>query len=161
MPKITSQVDVDAPVEVLWTLAQDVKRFPQIMPDLDGLDVLEESETGPQKRRTVTHWKARIKQLGRKLEWVEEDIWDGEARTCSFWQIRGDLTAYSGVWKFAPQGEGKSRADLELEYKLEIPLVGAMMQKVVQKLVQENCDGMLGALKTEAEKEARNGTSGE
>lgn len=156
MPNIKSQVSVNAPVEALWELAQDVKQFPAIMPDLDALDVLEENETGPGKRRTVTHWKGRIKQLNRKVEWVEEDIWDSDARTCTFWQLRGDFNDYKGSWTFSAGENNTARADLDVDYSFEIPLVGAMMQRVLQKLVQDNCDGMLRALKTEAEKRAGN-----
>ena len=154
MPKIESSVEIDAPLELVWELAQDVEHLPDIMPDLDSVQVLEREQPSPDTTRTVTQWVGRIKQFNRRVDWVEEDIWNLEKRTCSFWQLRGDFTEYKGEWSFKPQNGG-TRADLVIDYRFEIPLIGAMMQRVIQKLMQENSDGMLQSLREEAEKRAR------
>ena len=151
MPRVNSENIIDAPFEQVWKLAQDVEKMPEFMPDLVSVKVLEDAQTSPITRRTVTEWTARIKQFNRNVHWVEEDIWNDDEKACHFWQIRGDYTEYRGVWKFVPQGES-TQALLEIEYVIDIPLLGALIQKIVKKLMQENCDMMLSCLKTEAEK---------
>lgn len=151
MPRVNSENIIEARLEEVWKLAQDVEKMPGFMPDLVSVKVLEEEQRSPVTRRTVTEWMGRIKQFNRNIHWVEEDIWNEEEKVCHFWQVRGDYSKYEGTWKFEPQGEN-TRALLEIDYRIDIPLLGALMQKVVQKLMQENCDTMLRCLKAEAEK---------
>ncbi len=154
MPKVTSKVLIDAPFDTVWALAQNVEEFPRIMPDLDKVLVLEKNETTPETLRTVTEWHGKIRQFNRSIVWTEEDIWNREKGECHFWQLKGDFTEYKGVWKFSAQGEA-TELDLEVDYAFEIPLIGALMKTVLQKLMQSNADMMSGALKTEGERLAR------
>ena len=151
MPQVKNKVTINAPFQTVWELAQDVEKFPSIMPDLEKVQVLERSEPSPQTTRVVTEWNSRIKQFNRSIVWTEEDIWNRERGTCDFWQIKGDFTKYSGSWKFREVG-GATELDLSIDYSFEIPLVGALMKGVLQKLMQQNVDMMSLALKTESEK---------
>jgi uncharacterized membrane protein len=151
MPRVKSENTIAAPLEDVWKMAQDVEQMPSFMPDLVSVKILEEEQTSPVTRRTVTEWMGRIKQFNRNVHWVEEDIWNDDEKACHFWQIRGDYTEYRGTWKFVEQG-GSTQALLEIEYVIDIPLLGALMQKIVKKLMQENCDTMLSCLKNQAEK---------
>ncbi len=154
MPQVTSQVTINAPLPVVWELAQDVEKFPAIMPDLDSVEILEKSQTAEATLRTITEWKAKIRQFNRSLVWTEEDIWNSQTGECHFWQLKGDFTEYRGVWKFSPKGINQTTIDLQVDYAFEIPLIGALMKTVLQKLMQQNADMMATALKTEAEKRA-------
>lgn len=151
MPQVTSKVLINAPFDSVWTLAQNVTDFPRIMPDLDKVVVLEKSEPSPHSTRTVTEWHGKIKQFNRAIVWTEEDIWNRETGECHFWQLKGDFTEYKGVWKFSAQGNA-TELDLEVDYAFDIPLIGALMKTVLQKLMQGNADMMSGALKKEAER---------
>ncbi len=155
MPTITSELTIAAPLGLVWEIAQDVEKLPEIMPDLDSVKVLEEEQTSTATRRTVTDWVGRIKQFNRKVAWTEEDIWNYETHTCHFWQLKGDFDEYRGEWRFARDGAG-TRVTLELEYRFNVPLLGALMGKVVQKLMQDNSDSMLKSLKAEGERRAKN-----
>ncbi len=154
MPQVKNKVTINAPFQTVWQLAQDVEKFPAIMPDLVAVEVLERSEPSPQTTRTVTQWNSRIKQFNRSIIWTEEDIWNAERKTCDFWQIKGDFTEYKGVWKFRDKGQ-TTELDLSIDYAFEIPLIGALMKGVLQKLMQQNVDMMSSALKDEAEKRTR------
>ena len=154
MPQVKNQVTIDAPFAVVWELAQDVEKFPAIMPDLEAVEILERSIPSPDTTRTVTQWNSRIKQFNRSIIWTEEDIWNAERGTCDFWQIKGDFTEYKGVWKFKDKGK-TTLLDLSIDYSFEIPLIGALMKGVLQKLMQQNADMMGSALKAEAEKRAK------
>jgi len=153
MPRVESALSIYAPLAVVWPLAQDVEKFPDIMPDLISVKVLERERTTPETVRVVTEWKGHIKQFNRTMLWVEEDVWSEEEHTCHFWQVRGDFTEYRGVWKFVDEGD-RTEVFLTVDYVFDIPLLGALMKKVLQKLMQDNADGMLASLKTEAERQA-------
>jgi ribosome-associated toxin RatA of RatAB toxin-antitoxin module len=152
MPRINAEANIAAPLEKVWTLAQNVEQFPDIIPDLVSVKVLESEQTSPATLRTVTEWMGRIKQFNRNVHWVEEDIWNSDERVCHFWQIRGDYETYKGTWKFEEVDASNTRALLDIEYSFNIPLLGPLIQKVAQKLMQESSDTMLACLKAEAEK---------
>jgi ribosome-associated toxin RatA of RatAB toxin-antitoxin module len=151
MPQIESRISINAPFEKVWQLAQDVENLPQILPDLDNVLVHQREERANGELFTVTEWHGRIKQFNRKVVWTEEDVWNAQNGTCTFQQTKGDFDAYSGVWTFSKNGDATD-LHLSVNYEFNIPLVGALMQKVVQKLMQDNSDGMLKALKEAAEK---------
>lgn len=154
MPRIESEVTIAAPLHIVWTLAQDVEKLPDIMPDLDSVKILESERRSDATTRVVTEWSGRIKKFNRKVEWIEEDIWNEEKHQCHFWQLRGDFTEYAGEWSFEADGLDTTKAKLWVDYKFEVPLIGAIIQKVVQNLMQDNSDGMLRAIKEEAERRA-------
>jgi ribosome-associated toxin RatA of RatAB toxin-antitoxin module len=154
MPQVESRITINAPLQIVWDLAQDIERFPEIMPDLDSVKVLERQQLTDVTLRVVSEWHGRIRQFNRRMDWTEEDIWNSETYTCSFWLLKGDFNEYRGEWKFREEN-GVTDVHLLVEYRFDIPLVGALMQKVVQKLMQENATGMLNSLHAEAEKRAK------
>lgn len=151
MPQVKNKVTIHASFDTVWALAQDVEKFPAIMPDLDKVEILEKSQPSKETTRTVTEWHSRIKQFNRTIVWTEEDIWNEENGTCDFWQLKGDFTEYKGSWKFRERGD-TTEMDLSIDYSFDIPLVGALMKGVMQKLMQQNVDMMSAAIKGEAEK---------
>ncbi len=154
MQHIESTITINAPLEIVWKLAQDVEKLPDIMPDLDKILILEREQRSVDTLRVVTEWHGRITKFNRKVNWVEEDIWNNETHSCHFWQLRGDFAEYSGSWIFVDTGVG-TRVDLVIDYTFEVPLIGKIIQKVVLNLMQDNSDGMLKSLKDEAERLAR------
>jgi ribosome-associated toxin RatA of RatAB toxin-antitoxin module len=154
MPRVESKTIIKAPLQIVWELAQDVEKLPQIMPDLVSVKILEQEQVTPVTTRVVTEWQGRIKQFNRNMSWTEEDVWNHEDHTCHFWQIRGDFTDYRGDYTFRDTG-GATEVHLVVDYTFEIPLLGAIIKNVLQKLMQANADGMLKAMTEEAEKRAK------
>ena len=147
MPRVTAEVTVNAPLERVYSLAKDIERFPEFMEDVEEVEILSQSP-----ERQVSRWVGVVRELGRKIEWTEEDFWNDDEHVCRFRQIEGDFTSYEGVWCFEPQGDG-TRVKLEVTYEYRVPLVGALIQNLLRKKVQQNCQSMLEALKREAEKQ--------
>jgi len=116
------------------------------MEDVEEVEVLEQTAD-----RQVSRWVGNVKQFNRRIQWTEEDFWDPQARRCEFRQIEGDFSAYSGVWEFRAVPEG-TEAYLQITYEYNIPLIGPLIKKIVHKMMQQNIDSMLAALKAEAEK---------
>jgi len=145
MPTVTSETTIAAPVERVYEIARDIERFPEFMDDVAEVEILEQSEG-----RQVSRWAAVVREFNRNIRWTEEDFWNAEERTCDFTMLEGDFSEYSGTWRFESEGEG-TRATLTLNYAYNVPLIGALIQKVLQKKTQANIDGMLAGIKSEAE----------
>jgi ribosome-associated toxin RatA of RatAB toxin-antitoxin module len=142
MPTVTAELTIPAEPDRLFTLARDqVERFPEFTDDLVSVTVLEREGI-----RSVSRWVGRIKEFNRTLEWTEEDEWDPEARTCRFWQREGDFTSYSGLWEFQPGEAGGCLTRMTIDYEYNIPLVGALIQGLVKKKVQQSAEAILQAL---------------
>lgn len=143
MTEIVSTRLIPRPAEVVFAAAQQVERFPDVMPDLDKVSVLEDDGAG----HTVTKWEGTISvgPLTRQMSWTERDVWDSSALSCSFTLIEGDMKHYSGEWTFTPQGAG-CQAELRVRFELGIPLLGAMINRIVDQIMQRNCDDLLAAL---------------
>ena len=149
MPHIENQAVINAPLETVFAMARDQESFPQFMPDVESVAVAERSEDGS---RTVTDWVAVASDFKLKVRWTEEDLWDEAAHTCRFTQIKGDYTAYGGLWTFTSDGaNGGTRFQSEIDYELEIPLIGPLLKAVVARLMRDNTQKILDAIKTRAE----------
>jgi ribosome-associated toxin RatA of RatAB toxin-antitoxin module len=151
MPTIENEVTVNAPLERVYALAKDVESFPEFMPDVESLVVQERSDDGS---RTVTQWVGVASDFKLKIRWTEEDIWDDAARVCKFTQVKGDYQSYGGNWTFTDLGNGQTKFSSVLTYEFEIPLIGPLLKKVVAKLMRENTQRLLDAIKTRAEQPA-------
>ncbi len=143
MASVQATIVIDAPVDRVYAVAKDVERFPEFMPDLEGVTVLERTPTG-----TVTEWVGLVQ--GRKIRWVEEDEWDDTRHTCAFRQRIGDFARYEGEWRFEQTPEG-TRTSLAVEFELDIPLAGPLLSSLVRVLMRKNCESMLAALKGQLE----------
>lgn len=143
MASVEASTVIRAPLDQVYALAKDVERFPQFMPDLESVTVLERTPRG-----TVTQWVGIVQ--GRKIRWIEEDDWDDLRRTCVFRQRSGDFSRYQGAWTFEALPEGV-RTRLVVDYELDIPLAGPLLSSLVKVLMRKNCESMLAALKGQLE----------
>ncbi|MCL5104484.1 MAG: SRPBCC family protein [Armatimonadetes bacterium] len=147
MAKVFSTIEINGPLETVYALAKDVESFPEFMPDLKSVKVVESDNGGG---RTVTDWVGIVKEFKTTIKWTEEDIWDDAAKTCVFTLVKGDYSKYSGVWTFTDLG-GKTRFDSEIEVEYDVPLVGALIKGLIAKKMKENVDNMLAAIKRKVE----------
>lgn len=147
MPVIESHVDISAPLERVMDVAMRVEEFPEFMPDLKSLVVLERSPDG---LRTVTEWVGIVREFKMTVRWTEEDIWDMDARTCRFRMTKGDLSKYEGVWQFEPTEAGTSFSSV-IEFEYNVPLVGPLILNIIAAKMRQNADNILSAIKEKAE----------
>jgi ribosome-associated toxin RatA of RatAB toxin-antitoxin module len=165
MPTVESAILIQADVEHVYAIAREVERFPDFMPDVRSVRVLECSEEG---RRTVVEWVGLIPEFKQTVKWVEEDLWGDAEHTCHFRLVRGDFKEYSGLWRFTAadgsEGPGRGCADAlgvptppvtrfesRVSYEYDIPLIGPLIKGVIRKKMQENVDHLLQAIKARAE----------
>lgn len=147
MPTVQNAVSIKASPDRVYAIARDVERFPDFMPDVQRITVVETSADGA---RQVVEWVGLIPTFKLTVKWTEEDLWDDLERTCRFCQVKGDFTEYSGLWRFAPEGEG-TRFESEVTYELDIPTIGPLIKGVVRKIMTDNMIRLQHAIKARAE----------
>ncbi len=143
MARVEASTEIRAPLDQVYQLAKDVEAFPQFMPDLQSVRVLER-----RNNETVTEWVGLVQ--GRKVRWVEEDQWEDAQHVCRFRQREGDFTKYEGTWSFAATNGG-TRTSLAVEFELDLPLAGPLVSNLLKVLVRKNLESMLAGLKQKLE----------
>jgi len=147
MPRVESAIVINGNLERVYALAKDIESFPEFMPDVKSVKVLERSDDGS---RTVVEWVGIVKEFKTTIKWVEEDLWDDDNKECHFRLIRGDYSAYSGVWRFE-RVDGGTRFVSEIDFEYDVPLIGPLIKNLIARKMQENVDNMLAALKRKIE----------
>jgi ribosome-associated toxin RatA of RatAB toxin-antitoxin module len=143
MPRVDSTIDVAAPAGLVYALAKQQERFPEFMPDVESIVVLERRPNG-----MVTRWKTLVEDA--PIEWTEDDRFDDAALRIDYALIEGDLDTFEGAWTFVQDGE-VTRVALSVEYDFGVPTLAELIGPTLQKKVRENSEMMLAALKREAE----------
>ncbi|MCX7667571.1 MAG: SRPBCC family protein [Atribacterota bacterium] len=144
MARVSASLVIEGNATAVYEKAKDIERLAQFLPDLEEVKVLRK-----EGQEVDSFWKGRFQ--GREVKWTERDLWDDEKRECQFFILEGDFKIYKGVWKFEEAGEGKTRVELEVEYDLGLPLVGALISAFLRKKMEENAQAMLVALKKSVE----------
>lgn len=148
MPTIDLSIWINAPVERVYAIAKEVERFPEVMPDLESVKVLERSEDG---LRTVTEWTGLVREFNNmRVKWTEEDIWDEEAHICHFRLLRGDLQKMEGEWRFVAE-DGGTRFHSRIEYEYNVPLLGALVKNLIHKKLEQNVQMVQDGIRARAE----------
>ena len=144
MPDVSAEVLIDAPVAHVYSLAKDIERFPEFLPNVQQVTVVERAGS-----RVVSHWVGLVPEFKRTIRWVEEDLWDDTAFACRFRSLSGDWDRYEGTWTFSPE-EGRSRVRLTISYDYNVPLIGPLIKQLLCKLVARNAEQTLTGLQRQA-----------
>jgi len=145
MPTVETTVLIQAPIERVYAIAKDNRSFPEFMADVQSLVIVEEAPP-----KVVSDWVGIVPSFGLKVRWRQEDLWDDAAHRCEFKQLSGDYDKLDGTWEFLPEGDG-TRFNSVLDYEYRIPGLGPLVAKVVHKIVINNMESVLGAIKKRAE----------
>jgi ribosome-associated toxin RatA of RatAB toxin-antitoxin module len=143
VPHVAATIVVDAPASLVYELAKDQERFPDFMPDVESVTVVE--------RRpgvVLSRWKTLIEDA--PIEWLEEDRFDDAARRIDYRLLEGDLDTFEGSWTFEA-GAGGTHVALDVSYDFGVPTLAELIGPTLEKKVRENAEMMLAALKREAE----------
>ena len=144
MPYVETTVAIAAPARVVYELAKDQERFPQYMPDVETVRVLERHQD-----YIVTRWKTLVEEA--PIEWIEEDRFDDGALRIDYKLIEGDLDKFEGAWTFSER-DGVTEVVLGVDYDFGVPTLAELIGPTLERKVLENSQMMLAALKAESEK---------
>ncbi len=122
------------------------------MADIKEITILN-NEATEKGNKYKSHWVGYIKDFNLSVKWNEVDVWDDSEHICYFEmpQGEGDYEIYKGVWKFSPKDENTTFVEMEIEVEYNVPMIGALIKKLIAKLVKQNADGMLEAIKGQVE----------
>jgi ribosome-associated toxin RatA of RatAB toxin-antitoxin module len=140
---VQSEITIGAPARDVYELAKEQERFPDFMPDVETVTVLERHPD-----YIVTRWKTLVEDA--PIEWTEEDRFDDLTPRIDYKLIEGDLDTFEGAWTFEPDVNG-TRVLLTVEFDFGVPTLAELIGPTLEKKVRENCAMMLAALKREAE----------
>lgn len=146
MPYVECSIVIDAPAHRVYELAKDQERFPQFMPDVETVTVLERRASS-----AISRWKTLVEEA--PIEWTEEDRFDDAALRIDYQLIEGDLDKFEGAWTFEYR-DGATHVVLGVEYDFGVPTLAELIGPTLEKKVRENSEMMLAALKRQAESEA-------
>jgi coenzyme Q-binding protein COQ10 len=144
VPFVETSIEIEADARDVYALAKDQERFPEFMPDVESVTVLERDGT-----RMVTRWKTLVEEA--PIEWTEEDLFDDDALRVDYKLIEGDLDVFEGTWTFVNGAAGRTHVTLEVEYDFGVPTLAELIGPTLHKKVRENSEMMLAALKRQAE----------
>jgi ribosome-associated toxin RatA of RatAB toxin-antitoxin module len=143
LPYVETATTVAAPARIVYELAKDQERFPEFMPDVEIVTVLERYPD-----RVVSRWKTLVEEA--PIEWTEEDRFDDGALRIDYKLIEGDLDKFEGSWTFVER-DGATHVNLGVDYDFGVPTLAELIGPTLEKKVRENSEMMLAALKKEAE----------
>jgi ribosome-associated toxin RatA of RatAB toxin-antitoxin module len=146
LPYVETAIEIDAPPSLVYELAKDQERFPDYMPDVESVAVLERHPD-----HVVTRWKTLVEEA--PIEWTEIDRFDDAALRIDYRLIEGDLDRFEGSWTFARNGAGERTTVVVLgvDYDFGVPTLAELIGPTLEQKVRENSTMMLAALKREAE----------
>lgn len=147
MPYVETQIIVEAPARIVYELAKQQERFPEFMPDVESVTIVERRPGG-----VVSRWKTLVEEA--PIEWTEEDRFDDEGLRIDYHLLEGDLDQFEGSWTFSQRSES-THVVLGVTYDFGVPTLAELIGPTLEKKVRENSEMMLAALKKEAESTQR------
>jgi carbon monoxide dehydrogenase subunit G len=108
----TSTAEIDAPLDQVWAVVQDVEAAPQWQGGLNSLVALERDDQG-QAIRCETETDGKV----RSIKSIVRFTYDAPTRL-SWTQEKGDLKSIDGSWELEDLGGGHTRATYDIEVDL-------------------------------------------
>jgi ribosome-associated toxin RatA of RatAB toxin-antitoxin module len=143
MPYVESSIDIQGKRENVYELAKDMEKFPQYMPDVSSVKVVERNGNS-----TVTEWETLVEDI--PITWKEIDEFDDTGLNIKYRLIEGDLDKFEGVWKFE-DANGATRVTLTVDFDFGMPTLADLIGPVLEMKVRENSMMMLEAIKKKIE----------
>jgi ribosome-associated toxin RatA of RatAB toxin-antitoxin module len=141
----SSSAEIDAPLEEVWKLVEDVESAPDWQDGLVELRALERDDEG---RATLCE-----SQSDARVRTVKSIVrFQYEAPTTLTWtQEKGDLKSVDGRWELEDLGNGRTHALYSLEVDLG-RMLGMLIRGPVESVVRDMLVGArAGELKQHAE----------
>jgi carbon monoxide dehydrogenase subunit G len=128
----SSTADIDAPLDEVWALVEDVERAPDWQGGLKDIEALERDDEG---RATLVESETDAKV--RSVKSVVRFSYEPPTRL-SWTQEKGELKSVVGSWILEDLGDGRTRAIYDLEVDL-----GRMLGMVIRGPLVDALRGML------------------
>jgi carbon monoxide dehydrogenase subunit G len=142
----TSTAEIDAPLDKVWGLVENVEAAPEWQGGMKGVEALERDAQG---RATRCEVAADIKV--RTVKTIVRFNYDGAPARLSWTQEKGDLKSVDGSWELEDLGDGRTRATYNVEVDLG-RMLGALVRGPIVNVIREMLAGArAGELKRQIE----------
>jgi carbon monoxide dehydrogenase subunit G len=128
----TSTAEIDAPLERVWKLVEDVEKAPEWQGGLKQIRTLER-DAGGRAVLVESHSDGKVRTIKSNVRFT----YDGPRRL-TWTQVRGDLKSVDGSWQLDDLGDGRTRAT----YALDVDL-GRMLGMVIRGPIVDVLRAML------------------
>jgi carbon monoxide dehydrogenase subunit G len=130
----SASTEIDAPLDAVWAVVEDVATAPEWQRGLDAITVLERDEQG-RAVRCETTTDAKLKVFSAHVRFAY-----AQPRALSWTQERGDLRSMEGSWRLEEAGAGRTRVTYTLDGDPGVLmgrfLKGALEQKIRAILIE-------------------------
>ncbi len=141
----SASAEIDAPIDAVWAIVQDVARWPEWQATLGALELLEADAEG-RVALCAVEFDARVTKIKMKLRCSY-----AEPARISFERVSGDLSALSGSWTLEDLGAGRTAATYQLDVNPGGVLNFLLNAERIGKLRETLVDSRPPELKTRAE----------
>jgi coenzyme Q-binding protein COQ10 len=150
MPNTSYTIEISRhlkrPAPEAFRVVEDVERFPDFMPNVNSIRLLESSGN-----RKVAAWSVTIDDA--PLDWIEEGLYDHDQLLVKFRALEGVFDRFDGYWQVRPEGD-ESLVCFELVYELGLPEIEEIVGPLLRERMIENAESMLSAIEKRVDQSA-------
>ena len=138
----TSSIDVDATAEELFAIVADIEAYPEWLPDVKSVEVLERDADGRPLASTMT-----VDVTIREVTYTLDYEYHGVEKMS--WQSRpgGDVKSIEGSYTFEISDDGATTVTYDLSIDPGFPVPGFLLKRAAKHITA----AALGGLKQRAE----------
>lgn len=141
MAKLTKSITIDAPVEKVFGYVSQSTNLPEIWPSLIEIKDVKHLPDG----RTTDRWTYKMAGMHLKGTTTTEYVENKSIIS----KTEGGVKS-TQIWTFEP-ADGGTKATLEVEYTVPIPVVGKLAEAIVVKMNDHEGDIIMANLKSRME----------
>lgn len=132
-----SRIDIDATAEELMAIVADVQSYPEWLPDVKHVEVLESDAEGRTTAATMTV-DATVKEVTYTLDYE----YDGVERMSWTNRPGGDVRSIDGSYTFEINDEGGTTAVYDLAVDPGFPVPGFVVKRATKHITSAALKGL-------------------
>ena len=105
----SADVEIDAPIDEVWAVVEDVLSAPDWQGGLDAMRSLEEDDEG-RATRVETENDIKVRRIKSRVRFAYEP-----PTRLTWTQEKGDMKSVEGAWELEDLGGGRTRATYRLD----------------------------------------------
>ncbi|MCW2928634.1 MAG: hypothetical protein JWM86_2602 [Thermoleophilia bacterium] len=133
----TSSIDVDATAEELFAIVTDIEAYPEWLPDVKSVEVLETDAEGRPLASTMT-----VDVTIREVTYTLDYEYDGVERMSWTSRPGGDVKSIDGSYTFEISDDGGTTVVYELAIDPGFPVPGFLLKRAAKHITAAALDGL-------------------